>query len=65
VGNVEVGVSTTTHVSVARALVSSVLEAAFGPEKRWNFNEEEAAKSRPHTVAFEKFYDGAWNLQRI
>jgi len=57
------GGSTTSHVSVARALVSSVLEAAFGPEKRWNFDEDEAAKSRPHTVAFEKFYDGAWNLQ--
>jgi hypothetical protein len=47
------GVSTTTHVSVARAPISSVLEAAFGPD----------TGSRPHTVAFEKFYDGAWDLQ--
>jgi hypothetical protein len=57
------GVSTTTHVSVARALVSAVLEATFGPKKRWNIDEDEAAKSQPHGVAFEKFYDGAWNLQ--
>ena len=57
------GGSTTTHVSVARALVNSVLEAAFGPETRWNFDEDETTKSRPHAVAFQKFYDGAWNLQ--
>lgn len=44
------GVDTTTHVSVARALVSSVLDAAFGSE-------------RPHTVPFEKFYKGSWVLQ--
>jgi hypothetical protein len=44
------GVSTTTDVSVARALAASVLEAAFGSEK-------------PHTVAFEKFYKGGWHLQ--
>lgn len=44
------GVDTTTRVSVARALVSSVLEAAFG-------------SARPHTVPFEKFYKGSWHLQ--
>ncbi|MFZ0815977.1 MAG: hypothetical protein WAM78_10685 [Candidatus Sulfotelmatobacter sp.] len=44
------GTTTTTHVSVARALASSLLEAAFGPE-------------HPHTVPFEKFYEGTWNLQ--
>src|ERR1700689_800635 len=43
------GVSTTTNVSVARALAASVLDAAFGPE--------------PHAVAFEKFYEGSWHLQ--
>jgi hypothetical protein len=44
------GVSTTTNVSVARALVASVLDAAFG-------------SGRPHTVPFEKFYQGNWHLQ--
>ena len=44
------GVSTTTNVSVARAPAASVLEAAFG-------------SARPHTVAFEKFYQGSWHLQ--
>lgn len=44
------GVSTTTNVSVARALAASVLDAAFGSE-------------RQHTVVFEKFYDGNWHLQ--
>jgi hypothetical protein len=44
------GTTTTTHVSVARALVSSLLDAAFGP-------------GRPHTVPFEKFYEGNWHLQ--
>jgi hypothetical protein len=43
-------VDTTTHVSVARALASSVLEAAFG-------------SARPHTIPFEKFYKGGWHLQ--
>ncbi len=42
--------NTTTNVSVARARVSSVLEAAFG-------------STSPHTVAFEKFYKGSWDLQ--
>lgn len=42
--------NTTTNVSVARARVSSVLEAAFGSKS-------------PHTVAFEKFYKGSWDLQ--
>ncbi len=42
--------TTATNVSVARALVASVLEAAF------------EAKS-PHTVAFEKYYQGSWHLQ--
>jgi hypothetical protein len=43
------GVSTTTNVSVARALAASVLDAAFGPA--------------PHAIAFEKFYEGSWHLQ--
>jgi hypothetical protein len=42
--------TTTTNVSVARALVSAVLAAAFGPAPH-------------HSVAFEKFYEGKWNLQ--
>jgi hypothetical protein len=42
--------NTTTNVSVARALVSSVLEAAFGSKS-------------PHTVAFQKVYKGSWDLQ--
>ncbi|MGD0759750.1 MAG: hypothetical protein ABR921_12660 [Candidatus Sulfotelmatobacter sp.] len=44
-----VGISTTTNVSVARALAASVLDAAFGSE--------------PHAVPFEKFYKGSWHLQ--
>src|ERR1035441_9971149 len=44
------GASTTTNVSVARALVASVLDAAFG-------------SARPHAVPFEKFYEGSWHLQ--
>ena len=44
------GVNTTTNVSVARARVSEVLAAAFGP--------------RPHhAVPFQKFYEGGWVLQ--
>jgi len=43
-------ITTTTNVSVARALASSVLEAAFGSK-------------HPHTVPFEKFYEGNWHLQ--
>jgi hypothetical protein len=54
------GASTTTNVSVARALVSSVLEAAFGPSP---IDRDAPVSLRPHTVAFEKFYKGAWNLQ--
>jgi hypothetical protein len=42
--------TTTTNVSVARAQVSSVLDAAFGPAPH-------------HAVAFEKFYRGNWHLQ--
>jgi hypothetical protein len=42
--------TTTTNVSVARVLASSLLEAAFG-------------SARPHTVPFEKFYKGSWHLQ--
>lgn len=42
--------TTTTNVSVARAPVASVLEAAFG-------------STHPHTVPFEKFYKGNWHLQ--
>jgi hypothetical protein len=41
--------TTTTHASVARASVASLLDAAFG--------------SHPHTVPFEKFYESSWNLQ--
>ena len=44
------GVNTTTNVSVARALVSDVLAAAFGPAPH-------------HAVAFQKFYEGSWILQ--
>jgi hypothetical protein len=44
------GVSTTTSVSVARALVSSVLDAAF-------------VSPHPHAVPFQKFYQGDWHLQ--
>jgi hypothetical protein len=54
------GVSTTTNVSVARAPVSSVLEAAFGPSP---IARGVAENVHPHAVAFEKFYKGAWNLQ--
>jgi hypothetical protein len=44
------GTAVTTSVSVARAPAASVLDAAF--------------RSRhPHTVAFEKFYQGSWSLQ--
>jgi hypothetical protein len=42
--------TTTTNVSVARALVSSLLDAAFGLGPH-------------HAVAFEKFYKGSWHLQ--
>lgn len=44
------GVNTTTNVSVARALVSDVLAAAFGPGPH-------------HAVPFQKFYEGSWILQ--
>jgi hypothetical protein len=44
------GASTTTNVSVARALVSSVLDAAF-------------ASPHPHSIPFQKFYQGDWRLQ--
>lgn len=40
----------TTKVSVARALVGSVLDAAFG-------------SIHQHTVPFQKFYDSSWHLQ--
>jgi hypothetical protein len=42
--------TTTTNVSVARARVESVLDAAFG-------------STRQHTVGFQKFYRGTWDLQ--
>src|ERR1700722_11313936 len=42
--------TTTTHVSVARVLAESLLDAAFG-------------QKRPHAVPFEKFYEGNWHLQ--
>jgi hypothetical protein len=44
------GVSTTTNVSVARALSEDVLEAAFGSSPR-------------HSITFQKFYEGSWILQ--
>jgi hypothetical protein len=42
--------TTSTNVSVARARVASVLDAAFG-------------SPRQHTVGFQKFYRGSWDLQ--
>ncbi len=47
--NVE-GVSTTTNVSVARALAADVLNAAFGPAPH-------------HSIPFQKFYKAGWHLQ--
>ncbi len=44
------GDSTTTNVSVARALAADVLAAAFGPAPH-------------HAIAFQKFYKGSWILQ--
>jgi hypothetical protein len=44
------GTTVTTHVSVARVLAASLLEAAFG-------------SAHPHAVPFEKFYEGNWHLQ--
>src|SRR5271166_4458607 len=44
------GTTTTTHISVARVLAASLLEAAFGSK-------------HPHAVPFEKFYVGNWHLQ--
>ena len=44
------GDSTTTNVSVARALAADVLNAAFGPAPH-------------HSIAFQKFYKGSWDLQ--
>jgi hypothetical protein len=42
--------TTTTKVSVARALAASVVDAAFGAQ-------------RQHTVSFQKFYESRWDLQ--
>jgi hypothetical protein len=42
---------TATIVSVARAPIASVLEAAFG--------------GRPHAATFEKYYEGTWNQPGI
>jgi hypothetical protein len=44
------GATASTTISVARALVASVVDAAFG-------------STHPHTVPFEKFYQGNWHLQ--
>lgn len=44
------GTTFTTHVSVARVLAASLLNAAFG-------------SGDPHAVPFEKFYEGSWHLQ--
>ncbi len=49
------GISTTTNMSVARARVDAVLDAAFG--------DVEGGKVPARTVPFEKFYEGSWNLQ--
>jgi hypothetical protein len=61
------GASTTTNVSVARAPVASVLAAAFGSQHAplEPLASEGAALSPdyPHTVPFEKFYEGSWHLQ--
>jgi len=48
-GTLHIG-NSTNNVAVARASVSAVLNAAFG-------------SSPPHTVTFEKFYRGSWDLQ--
>jgi hypothetical protein len=48
--NGSVHATTINNVAVARAPVSSVLAAAFGERPQ-------------HTVPFEKFYAGTWNLQ--
>jgi hypothetical protein len=42
--------TTTSRVSVARALASAVLDGAFG--------------ASPHAVRFQKFYETSWNLQQ-
>jgi hypothetical protein len=42
--------TTITNVSVARARVADVLSAAFG-------------STSPHTVPFEKFFNGTWHLE--
>jgi hypothetical protein len=42
--------TTSTNVSVARALAASVLDAAFG-------------SSRQHAIPFQKFYNHDWHLQ--
>ena len=44
------GSSGMTKVSVARAPVASVIDAAFG-------------SNHPHMIPFEKYYSGVWNLQ--
>jgi hypothetical protein len=48
-GTLHIGTSI-NNVAVARAPVAAVLQAAFG-------------SSPPHTVTFEKFYRGSWDLQ--
>lgn len=48
--NGTVHATTTTNVSVARVLAASLLDAAFGSQP-------------PHTVPFEKFWEGNWRLQ--
>ncbi|WP_353070042.1 hypothetical protein RBB75_07395 [Tunturibacter empetritectus] len=59
------GASTTTNVSVARAPVAAVLAAAFGTARSPVQPELSSATelAHPHTVAFEKFYEGQWDLQ--
>jgi hypothetical protein len=53
------GVSTTTNVSVARALAVDVLDAAFGSLS----GSSSEHPSPRHSIAFQKFYEGSWILQ--
>jgi hypothetical protein len=53
------GVSTTTNVSVARALAVDVLDAAFGSLS----GSSSEHPSPRHSIAFQKFYEGSWVLQ--
>jgi len=52
------GTSTVTTMSVARARVDAVLDAAFGDHP-----DDQDNKTPQRAVPFEKFYEGKWNLQ--